>query len=52
MGGDEAIGHLLKLTDKDTLVVVVSDHGFEAATSSSDEASLLREFWVTNCWMP
>jgi arylsulfatase A-like enzyme len=37
---DKAIGHLLELTDKDTLVVVVSDHGFEAATTSGDQGKL------------
>jgi len=31
---DQAVGRLLKLVDKDTLVVVVSDHGFEAATAA------------------
>jgi len=33
---DRAVGRLLKLTDKDTLVVVVSDHGFEAANTTTE----------------
>jgi predicted AlkP superfamily phosphohydrolase/phosphomutase len=37
---DKAIGRLLRLTDKDTLVVVVSDHGFEAATASGKRDKL------------
>jgi predicted AlkP superfamily pyrophosphatase or phosphodiesterase len=37
---DKAIGHLIELIDKDTLVVVVSDHGFEAATTPSDQGKL------------
>jgi predicted AlkP superfamily phosphohydrolase/phosphomutase len=35
---DKAIGRLLRLTDRDTLVVVASDHGFEAATASRKQA--------------
>jgi hypothetical protein len=32
---DEAVGQLLRLTEKDTLVVVVSDHGFESALDAN-----------------
>jgi len=32
---DRAIGRLMGLTDNDTLIVVLSDHGFEAAASAS-----------------
>jgi predicted AlkP superfamily phosphohydrolase/phosphomutase len=32
---DQAVGRLLRLADKDTLIVVVSDHGFEAATAAN-----------------
>lgn len=32
---DAAVGRLLKLADEDTLVVIVSDHGFEAAETSA-----------------
>lgn len=31
---DKAVGRLLRLTDENTLVVVVSDHGFEAAQTA------------------
>ena len=34
---DRAIGRLVKLADKDTVIVVVSDHGFEAASANSRE---------------
>ena len=34
---DKAIGRLLRLIDKDTLVVVASDHGFQAATTAGKE---------------
>lgn len=32
---DRAIGRLVKLADEDTLIIVVSDHGFEAARAGS-----------------
>jgi arylsulfatase A-like enzyme len=32
---DEAVGHLIRLTEQETLVVVVSDHGFEAALDAN-----------------
>ncbi len=32
---DLAVGRLLKLADKNTLVVIISDHGFEAAETSA-----------------
>ncbi len=34
---DSAVGRLLKQTDQDTIVVIVSDHGFEAAKASAAE---------------
>ena len=36
---DRAIGRLMELTDKDTLIVILSDHGFEAtdAATGGDE---------------
>jgi predicted AlkP superfamily phosphohydrolase/phosphomutase len=36
---DRAVGRLMKLTDKDTLIVILSDHGFEAtdAATGGDE---------------
>jgi predicted AlkP superfamily phosphohydrolase/phosphomutase len=33
---DRAIGRLMKLVNRDTLVVVVSDHGFEAANTATE----------------
>lgn len=33
---DRAVGRILRLTDEDTLVVVVSDHGFQAELKKSD----------------
>lgn len=34
---DQAIGQLLQLTDDSTLVVVISDHGFQAELNRNDE---------------
>ena len=35
---DRAVGRLLELADKDTLVAVVSDHGFEATSAVDDQS--------------
>jgi predicted AlkP superfamily phosphohydrolase/phosphomutase len=34
---DQSVGRLIKLADKDTVIVIVSDHGFEAAQAGSAE---------------
>jgi predicted AlkP superfamily phosphohydrolase/phosphomutase len=34
---DRAVGRLVKLVNRDTLIVVVSDHGFEAANIATEE---------------
>jgi predicted AlkP superfamily phosphohydrolase/phosphomutase len=33
---DRAVGRLMKLVDKDTLIVIVSDHGFKAADTTAE----------------
>ena len=33
---DRAVGRLAKLADKETLIVVISDHGFEAANTATE----------------
>jgi predicted AlkP superfamily phosphohydrolase/phosphomutase len=33
---DRAVGRLMKLVNRDTLIVVVSDHGFEAANTATE----------------
>jgi predicted AlkP superfamily phosphohydrolase/phosphomutase len=35
---DQAVGRLLRLADKDTLVTIVSDHGFEATSAVGDKS--------------